>query len=108
MTGSAWEGLRGNAMDEQERWRLQRHVYPRPPEDVIDEAILWGFRRPEGQIWIRVDDFHTAAPAPFRCGGPHRANVEGPVCRPRPTCRAWTARPTGWRSAPAADGCSGA
>jgi hypothetical protein len=26
-----------------------------------------------------VDDYHADAPEPFRCGGPHRADVEGPL-----------------------------
>src|ERR1700736_1346554 len=64
-------------MEDDERRRLQRHVYPRPPEDVIDEAILRGFVRPEDQDWHRSDDLHTADPRPFRCGF-HRPDVEGP------------------------------
>jgi hypothetical protein len=65
-------------MDDDERRRLDRHVYPRPLEDVIDSAILWGFRRPENQTWIRPDGMHVEEPRPFRCGF-HRPDVEGPA-----------------------------
>jgi hypothetical protein len=26
-----------------------------------------------------VDDYYTDSPSPFRCGGAHRADVEGPI-----------------------------
>jgi hypothetical protein len=51
-----------------ERRRLQEHVFPRPPEDVIDEAILRGFRRPEDQEWFLALDLHVECPREFRCG----------------------------------------
>jgi hypothetical protein len=66
-------------MDENERRRVQQHIYPRPPEEVIDTCVLWSYRQPEDQDWIRCGDFHTDAPETFRCGGPHRADVEGPL-----------------------------
>ena len=34
-------------MDDEASRRLQRHIYPRPPEDVLDEALLRGFRDPD-------------------------------------------------------------
>jgi hypothetical protein len=55
-------------LDEAERQRVERHIYPRPPEDVIDSAILWGFRKPEDQNWLRGDELHVDQPQPFLCG----------------------------------------
>jgi hypothetical protein len=47
-------------MRDAERQRLQRHFYPRPPQEVIDTCILWGFRGPEDQDWILAIDLHEA------------------------------------------------
>jgi hypothetical protein len=42
-------------MDEAEHQRVERHIYSRRPEEVIDSAILCGFHRLEVQTWIRTD-----------------------------------------------------
>jgi hypothetical protein len=55
-------------MNADERRRLQEHVYPRPPEDVIDEAILRGFCKPEDQDWLRSEGLQADQPTTFRCG----------------------------------------
>jgi hypothetical protein len=48
-------------MDEQESRRTQQYLYPRPPEEVLDTCIVWGFRRPEDQDWICCGDLDTDA-----------------------------------------------
>jgi hypothetical protein len=55
-------------MRDAERLRVQRHFYPRPPEEVIDTCILWGFRKPEEQDWILGIGLHDERPREFRCG----------------------------------------
>jgi hypothetical protein len=55
-------------MDDEARQRLQRPNFPRPPDDVIDEAHLAGFLTPHEQTWIRGDGLHVGRPAQFRCG----------------------------------------
>jgi hypothetical protein len=62
-------------MRDVERRRLQEHVFPRPPEDVIDEAILRGFRKPEDQQWILGIGLDLDDPREFRCG------FHSPTCR---------------------------
>jgi hypothetical protein len=66
-------------MNADDRLRLQQHSYPRPPEDVIDEAVLRGFRKPEDQDWLRSPVLHLNEPPTFRCGF-HSGLVDyGPV-----------------------------
>jgi hypothetical protein len=55
-------------MRDEERLRVQRHFFPRPPEEVIDTCILWGFRKPEDQDWILAIDLYLEQPRQFRCG----------------------------------------
>ena len=57
--------------------RVQRYFYPRPPEEVIDTCILWGFRKPEDQTWILAIDLHIERPREFRCGF-HRLMIRDP------------------------------
>jgi hypothetical protein len=64
-------------MDDDAARRLQRHIYPRPPEDVLDEAFLRGFRDPDAQEWIRDATLSAESPPQFRCGF-HRPDVPGP------------------------------
>jgi hypothetical protein len=64
-------------MDDEAHQRLQRHIFPRPPNDVIDSAALAGFREPEKQTWIHGDDFHADQPRRFRCGF-HGADARNP------------------------------
>jgi hypothetical protein len=66
-------------VDEEESRRLEQHIYPRPPADIIDIAILRGFRKPEEQHWLRCPDFHTDRPMPFRCGFHNDARDDAPV-----------------------------
>jgi hypothetical protein len=66
-------------MDDEASRRLQRHIYPRPPEDVVDEAILRGFHKPEDQEWLRGDDLHADKPLPFLCGFHADTRNERPV-----------------------------
>jgi hypothetical protein len=66
-------------MDDEARQRLQRHIYPRPPEDVIDEAILRSLRKPEEQDWHRGDDLHADKPMPFSCGFHNDTRYDRPL-----------------------------
>jgi hypothetical protein len=49
-------------MEDEASRRLQWHIYPRPPEDVPDEAFLRGFRDPDAQEWIRDAGLSAEAP----------------------------------------------
>jgi hypothetical protein len=66
-------------VDEEESRRLEQHIYPRPPEDIIDRDILRGFRKPEDRLRIRCPDFHTDRLIPFRCGCHNYARDDPPV-----------------------------
>jgi hypothetical protein len=67
-------------MRDAERLRIQSHFYPRPPEEVIDACILWGFRKPEDRTWILAIDLRAVRPREFRRGF-HRPTYRdlGPV-----------------------------
>jgi hypothetical protein len=64
-------------MRDAERLRVQRHFYPRPPEEVIDTCILWAFRKPEDQEWILGIGLDAERPRQFRCGH-HRPTRRDP------------------------------
>jgi hypothetical protein len=55
-------------MDDVERDRIDRYLYPRPPGDVVGAAARAGLRDPEAQDWIRGDGLHVEKPLRFRCG----------------------------------------
>jgi hypothetical protein len=67
-------------MDDVERDRIDRYLYPRPPADVIDSASRVGLRDPSHQTWARSEGLQVEFPLRFRCG--HHAVTErdpGPV-----------------------------
>jgi hypothetical protein len=67
-------------MDDIERDRIDRYLYPRPPADVLDVAARAGLRDPANQAWSRSEGLHVEKPQRYRCG--HHALTErdpGPV-----------------------------
>ena len=54
-------------MDEAERRRIDEHIYPRPPADILDGAARAGLRDPSEQMWIR-GGLSDERPRTFRCG----------------------------------------
>jgi hypothetical protein len=67
-------------MDDIERDRIDRYLYPGPPADVLDAAARAGLRDPAEQTWSRSEGLHVDKPLRFRCG--HHALAErdpGPV-----------------------------
>jgi hypothetical protein len=55
-------------MDDAERDRMERYLYPRPPADVLEAAARAGLRDPAAQGRIWGDDLHAERPMRFKCG----------------------------------------
>jgi hypothetical protein len=67
-------------MDDIERDRIDRYLFPRPPQDILVGATRAGLRDPDAQMWCRSEGLHVEKPLRFRCG--HYAVTErdpGPV-----------------------------
>jgi hypothetical protein len=72
--------IAGATMDDIERDRIDRYLFPRPPQDILDHAAHAGLLDPARQIWVRSEGLHVEKPLRFRCG--HHAVTErdpGPV-----------------------------
>jgi hypothetical protein len=66
-------------VDDIERDRVSRYLYPRPPQDILDEAARAGLRDPAARDWIRCPDLSDETPLRFKCGHHNDTDGDKPV-----------------------------
>jgi hypothetical protein len=66
-------------MDDVERDRIDRYLYPRPPADVLDAAARAGLRDPAAQDRMRCPGLSDERPLRFKCGHHNDTERDRPV-----------------------------